>query len=108
MCSMVPKSQPTNTKYKTNPNPNNNNNNMVEEQEDPSETKEKVTSHIYIKPAHSIQPWDKEVVLRRIRQRKRVNKVRAALQAFLSPFSAKPNRVSMHQNKWVDDAFAAL
>lgn len=101
---MVPKSQPINTTI-----PINNNNNLVEDQEDP-ETKETVTSHLCIKPAHSNQPLDKEVVLRRIRLRKRVNKVRAALQPFLSPFSAKPkpDKVSMPERKWVDDAFAAL
>ncbi|CAB4265797.1 unnamed protein product [Prunus armeniaca] len=81
---------------------------LKEEQEDPAAThhghSNYVSSHVHIKPTHTSQPLDKDVVLRRIRQRKRVNRVRAALQALLisSPFSPP-----VHENKWVDDAFAA-
>ncbi|PON70154.1 hypothetical protein PanWU01x14_083290 [Parasponia andersonii] len=70
-----------------------------------------VTSHLYLKPAHSSQSLDKEEVLRRIRQRKRVNMVRTALQSVLrlpSSSPSKPNKVSVPQRRWVDDAFAAL
>jgi hypothetical protein len=65
-----------------------------------------VTSFIYLKPVHSTETRDKEEVLQRIRQRKRVNKVRDRLQGFLGwLFSSKSeNEVSV---KWVDDAFAA-
>ncbi|CDP07590.1 unnamed protein product [Coffea canephora] len=45
-----------------------------------------VTSHLQLKPAHSAGTLDKEVALRRIRRRKRVNKIKKA---------------------WADDAFAA-
>lgn len=79
------------------------------DQEDP-ETQNPVTSHLCIRPMHSTQTLDKEVVLRRIRQRKRVNKVKATLKALLSsplPESENPDKVSVHQKKWVDDAFAA-
>ncbi|PON88968.1 hypothetical protein TorRG33x02_151970 [Trema orientale] len=70
-----------------------------------------VTSHLYLKPAHSSQSLDKEEVLQRIRQRKRVNMVRNALQSVLrlsSSSPSKPNKVSVPQRRWVDDAFAAL
>jgi hypothetical protein len=65
-----------------------------------------VTSFIYLKPVHPTETRDKEEVLQRIRQRKRVNKVRDRLQGFLGwLFSSKSeNKVSA---KWVDDAFAA-
>lgn len=68
------------------------------------------TSHLYIKPTHPTEPLDKEVVLQRIRQRKRVNKLRAALEALFSPFAQKPNKSSTPESnkRWVDDAFAAL
>ncbi|ERN17670.1 hypothetical protein AMTRI_Chr13g125040 [Amborella trichopoda] len=40
------------------------------------------------------QPLDKEIVLRRIRQRKRINKVRNVIQSFLSqPFSGDPANI---------------
>ncbi|KAJ9166150.1 hypothetical protein P3X46_020936 [Hevea brasiliensis] len=64
-----------------------------------------VTSHVHLKPAHSTQTLDKEMVLRRIRQHKRHSKVRAAVQGFFgSPVSSKTDTVSV---SWVDDAFAA-
>ncbi|KAF3446252.1 hypothetical protein FNV43_RR11431 [Rhamnella rubrinervis] len=80
-------------------------NDMVQE----PETQNPVTSHLYIKPTHSTEPLDKEVVLRRIRRRKRVNKLRAALEAFFSPFLQKPNKASMPESdkKWMGDDFAA-
>lgn len=79
------------------------------DQEDPeAETQNPFTSHLYIKPKHSTQTMDKEAVLRRIRQRKRVNKVTATVKALLiSPFSENPDKVSVHEKRWVDDAFAA-
>ncbi|EXC07346.1 hypothetical protein L484_021254 [Morus notabilis] len=72
----------------------------------------RVTSHLYLKPAHSSQTLDKEVVLQRIGQRKRANKLRAALQALIRlPTKPKSNtndkKVSFPQKRWVDDAFAA-
>lgn len=63
-----------------------------------------VSTLLYLKPTHTSETLDKDVVLRRIRQRKRVNKLRAALQALLTT----PVSPSVHEkNKWVDDAFAA-
>ncbi|CBI19614.3 unnamed protein product, partial [Vitis vinifera] len=50
-----------------------------------SDTLLTVTSYLHLKPAQSSQTLDKDLVLRRIRHRKRVNK----------------------EKKWVDDAFAA-
>lgn len=71
-----------------------------------------VTSHLYLKPAHSTGTLDKEVVLRRIRHRKGVNNVKKAVQALLSsPFSSKnidKNKLPVPPIiKWSDDAFAA-
>lgn len=54
---------------------------------------------------------DKDVVLRRIRQRKRVNKFRSALQALVtSPFSKNTIQPSSSSSSssWLDDPFAAL
>ncbi|EOY14649.1 Uncharacterized protein TCM_033960 [Theobroma cacao] len=85
------------------------NNNCAEDQEE-QENMDYVTSHLHMKPSHSKQTLDKEVVLRRIRHRKRMNNVKSALQSFLgSSLQAKTeNKVSVHGLKWIDDAFAAL
>lgn len=109
---MVSKNYPDSTRGKTNAP----SDELVEEVVDPAaETHHQnvVTSHLLIKPTHSTQPLDKEVVLRRIRQRKRVNKLRAALESFFLPFSQKPNNndkacLPETDKRWVDDAFADL
>lgn len=81
----------------------------VEEKEGRSEKENSVnvTRELQIKAISNgggNMEMDKEVVLRRIRQRKRVNKFRAALQALLSsPFSK-----TTPDNSWLDDPFAAL
>lgn len=69
-----------------------------------------ISSHLYLKPAHATGTLDKAVVLRRIRHRKRVNKVKSAVQTLLSsPFAsaADQNKSSTTRIRWVDDAFAA-
>lgn len=77
-----------------------------------------VTTHLYLKPAaQSAGTLDKEVVLRRIRHRRRVNKVKKAVQVFLSsPFPAESKNIDNNKAaaaaapptiKWADDAFAA-
>lgn len=103
MSSMLSKFQPTESITTTN------NNNYVDEEQEVPETNNPVTSHLYIKPTDSTQTLDREVVLRCIRQRKRVNKWKAMVQALVSSaFSAKPEKaVSVHKKKWIDDAFAA-
>ncbi|GMN35383.1 hypothetical protein TIFTF001_005265 [Ficus carica] len=87
----------------------------VQEQLESTSTETAVTRHLYLKPAHSSQAFDKEAVLHRIRQRKRANKLRTALQDLIrSP--TKPNNIDNdsdevslpHKIRWVDDAFAAL
>ncbi|OMO87662.1 hypothetical protein CCACVL1_08841 [Corchorus capsularis] len=92
------------------------NNNFAEDQEEQENMENNyVSSHLYIKPSHSKQALDKEVVLRRIRHRKRMNNVKSTLQSFLGS-SWPPKRAdhnnkvssSVHDIKWVDDAFAAL
>ncbi|CAI9116634.1 OLC1v1017831C1 [Oldenlandia corymbosa var. corymbosa] len=75
-----------------------------------------VTSHLYLKPTHAAGTLDREVVLRRIRHRKRVNNVKKAFHSLLSyPFStrnvdnkAAPPAPVPQTVKWADDAFAAL
>ncbi|KAH7567335.1 hypothetical protein ACOSP7_010831 [Xanthoceras sorbifolium] len=97
MASLVPKNQSTPTETNT------------EDQEDP-ESSNSVSSHLYLRPIHTSETLDKDAVLRRIRHRKRLNKVRNALRGFLG-WSARPaetNKVSsFYEKKWVDDAFAA-
>ncbi|KAK0577505.1 hypothetical protein LWI29_034173 [Acer saccharum] len=65
-----------------------------------------VSSHLYLRPTHTSETLDKDVVLRRIRHRKRLNKVRNALQGFLG-WSAPTNKTDKVSVKWLDDAFAA-
>ncbi|CAI9763683.1 unnamed protein product [Fraxinus pennsylvanica] len=68
-----------------------------------------ITTHLYLKPCHTSDTLDKNVVLRRIRHRKRVNKVKSAVQGlFRCPFASNTNKTSNPQIKWADDAFAAL
>ncbi|KAI3830394.1 hypothetical protein MKX03_033506 [Papaver bracteatum] len=90
-----------------------------EEQDDQLETVNPViSSHLFLKPTHTSQSLDKDVVLRRIRQRRRATKVRNAFQSFLTfpKFSSKTaandankdnGSSTHHQVKWLDDAFAA-
>ncbi|KAM7514170.1 hypothetical protein LguiA_003753 [Lonicera macranthoides] len=83
-----------------------------------TESSSHISSHIYLKPAHSSEPLDKEVVLRRIRQKRRANKFRASVQALFGSFLASKTDnnesngngkvvSSVDEKKWVDDAFAS-
>lgn len=75
-----------------------------EENENPS-----ITTHLSLKRCHTGDTLDKNVVLRRIRHRKRVNKIKSAVQGlFRSPLTSNTNKTSNPQIKWADDAFAAL
>ncbi|KAL7193184.1 hypothetical protein ACSBR2_024903 [Camellia fascicularis] len=73
-----------------------------------------VTSYLYLKSssAHSSsEPLDKDVVLRRIRHHKCLNKIRSPFQALLSSSfsSGQADMVAAHQHRWLeqDDAFSA-
>ncbi|KAK3231519.1 hypothetical protein Dsin_003400 [Dipteronia sinensis] len=90
MASMVPKKQ----------------NSHEEDQEVNQESLNYVSSHLYLRPTHTSETLDKDVVLRRIRHRKRLNKVRNALQGFLG-WSVPTNKTDKVSVKWLDDAFAA-
>ena len=84
------------------------NENNPEDLREETENGSLVSTHIYLKPTPSTGTLEKKVVLRRIRHRKCMNKVRAAVKALVgSPSAASPGKVSAHQEKWVDDAFAA-
>ncbi|KAJ7966685.1 Histone-lysine N-methyltransferase [Quillaja saponaria] len=115
MSSMVPKSQSTVITNKDGATEEEYYYCHCEGERDDQRTVIPVTRHLSIKPTHSSEILNKEVVLRRIRQRRRVNTVRAALKSFLrapTPSSTNittDNEVSVvHDIKWVDDAFAAL
>lgn len=55
-----------------------------------NETPDFVSTHIYIRRIPSTQALDREVVLQRIRQRRRANKVRSVFQLlFRFPFLSK-------------------
>lgn len=75
-----------------------------------------ISTHLYLKPVHTTGTLDKQVVLRRIRHRKRLNNLRAVANYLLgSIFSSKKTNEKSHdvdipnehKNRWVDDAFAA-
>ncbi|KAL5704983.1 hypothetical protein ACHQM5_023338 [Ranunculus cassubicifolius] len=78
---------------------------------DHQDEEEQITSQLHLKPTHTTGTLDKEVILRRIRQRKRVNQVRSVLQSLLgSPFSAKSankDKSAVPEKKWWEDAFSA-
>ncbi|GER29980.1 LPS-assembly protein LptD [Striga asiatica] len=94
---------------------------QIEEDEQPQEGLNSlaghVTSHLYLKPAHTTGTLDKAVVLRRIRHRKRVNRVKSAVGALLGQRSASTSNTAAADGGetfgvcprliWADDAFAA-
>ena len=92
----------------------------VEIEEEPEELEDapahpsSITTKIYLKPLHPSEKMDKDVILRRIRPHKRMNKLRRAAEAlcgstFSTTVNTKPkiDRGELPQ-RWVDDAFAAL
>lgn len=71
-----------------------------------NETPDFVSTHIYIRRIPSTQALDREVVLRRIRQRRRANKVRSVFQLlFRFPFLSKKHEVNNDHDE--DDASTA-
>lgn len=101
MASLIPKTQPTISEVddKTN---------TTGDQED-TENLNSLTTHLLLRPIHTSQKLEKDEVLRRIRHRKRMNKLKTTVQGLFSrPQSAKTTgTVSACELKWVDDAFAA-
>ncbi|CAA0812641.1 Unknown protein [Striga hermonthica] len=94
---------------------------QLEEDDQPQEGSNslagRVTSHLHLKPVHTTGTLDKAVVLRRIRHRKRVNRVKSAVGALLGQRSASASNTAVANGgetcgvcprlTWVDDAFAA-
>ncbi|CAK8568958.1 unnamed protein product [Lathyrus sativus] len=79
--------------------------------EEDEESVMSVTSQLSMKPIENCKNLNKEVILRRIRHRKRMNKVRAAVGGIFRGFSKDSGdggEGSVQQKRWVDDAFAAL
>ncbi|KAL7619140.1 hypothetical protein Lser_V15G00739 [Lactuca serriola] len=68
-----------------------------------------VTRHLYLKPTHATGTLSKQVVLRRIRHRKRMNMVRSTVNSlFASISAATPTPTSTSSKiKWIDDPFTA-
>lgn len=65
-----------------------------------------VSTHIYIKRTHTTQTLDREVILRRIRQRSHSNKVRSVFQLLFGlPFLSKKQDGNDDQDP--DDASTA-
>lgn len=57
-----------------------------DDQEEQEKMESNITSHLYIKPSHSKQTLDKEMVLRRIRHRKHMNNVKSTLLSFIGSY----------------------
>lgn len=71
-----------------------------------NETPDFVSTHLYIRRIPSTQALDREVVLRRIRQRRRANKVRSVFQLlFRFPFLSKKHEGNNDHDE--DDASTA-
>ncbi|OIW09738.1 hypothetical protein TanjilG_23878 [Lupinus angustifolius] len=71
------------------------------------ETVDAISSQLHLKPSLSSsskeskpQPLDKQVVLRRIRQRKSYNKVKSVLEALVGSSEAH-NSASSQESKWL-------
>ncbi|RZR94337.1 hypothetical protein BHM03_00023027 [Ensete ventricosum] len=70
-----------------------------------------VTSCLYLKPdaegsGGERKPLDRDVVLRRIRHRKRVNQIRTALRS-LRELEAGVDKGGEEPHAWLDDAFSS-
>ncbi|KAJ0085873.1 hypothetical protein Patl1_09066 [Pistacia atlantica] len=102
--SLVPKTQPTISEADDK----NNNNNTTGDQEHP-ENLNSVTTHLFLRPTQTSQTLEKDEVLRRIRHRKRMNKLKTTVQGLVCwPQPVKTtDKVSVYEMKWVDDAFSA-
>ncbi|KAG7594376.1 hypothetical protein ISN45_Aa01g031320 [Arabidopsis thaliana x Arabidopsis arenosa] len=71
--------------------------NKIKIRED-TETPDFVSTHICIKRIHTTQTLDREVILRRIRQRRRANKVRSVFQLLFGfPFTSKKHESNADQ-----------
>ncbi|KAG7599699.1 hypothetical protein ISN44_As06g038730 [Arabidopsis suecica] len=82
--------------------PNDKAKNKIKIRED-TETPDFVSTHICIKRIHTTQTLDREVILRRIRQRRRANKVRSVIQLLFGfPFTNKKHDGNADQ--YPDDA----
>lgn len=75
-----------------------------------------ISSHLYLKPVHTSGTLDKQVVLRRIRHRKRVKNLRTTANSLLGYLFPSKKTKEDHNNtvvkvdettRWIDDAFAA-
>ncbi|KAF8410602.1 hypothetical protein HHK36_003134 [Tetracentron sinense] len=67
-----------------------------------------VTSQLYLKPTHASESLDKHILLQRIRQHKRINKVQTALKGLMSsPFSGRTDDFTVHEQIWLEDTFSA-
>ncbi|KAG5245641.1 hypothetical protein IMY05_005G0106300 [Salix suchowensis] len=66
-----------------------------------------VSSQLHLKP--SAHAMDRDVILKRIRHHKTVNKVKKALQALAASSLDQENMASAYQQKWQDpqDAFSS-
>ena len=107
MSSIEPQNHPTQSQSET---ITTNHNNIESEDHQNHENQSHVTSQLCLKHTHSSEKLDKDVVLRRFRHRRRVNKVQTVVKALVgSLFSTKStDKVSAHNNmRWADDAFAA-
>ncbi|CAH1435025.1 unnamed protein product [Lactuca virosa] len=80
-----------------------------EDEEEDSTAGAGVTRHLYLKPTHATGTLNKQVVLRRIRHRKRMNMVRSTVNSlFASISAATPTATSTSSKiKWIDDPFTA-
>lgn len=95
------KQQQSLTHFKTNILPNDSDDILIEDNEDDTGLDiDGVTSHIYLKPSHTTGTLDKQAVLRRIRQRKRMNSVKSTINSLFA--STSTNKI-----RWVDDPFTA-
>ncbi|KAJ7952891.1 Inositol 1,4,5-trisphosphate receptor-interacting protein-like 2 [Quillaja saponaria] len=78
-----------------------------------SESLGPITSQLYLKSSSakyaSSQTLDKQVVLRRLRHHKSLNKVRSPFQALFSSSKANTASSAIQDQKWLqqDDAFSA-
>ncbi|KAK9164042.1 hypothetical protein Syun_004944 [Stephania yunnanensis] len=76
----------------------------------PQSVHDLVTTKLYLKSTSSNGKVEKEQVMRRIRQRRRINKARSFVQRLMGWTSGQSGGAETREhntNSWLDDAFSA-
>ncbi|PWA54646.1 hypothetical protein CTI12_AA431970 [Artemisia annua] len=81
---------------------------FLEDDYDEDNTSRCVSRRLYLKPTHASGNLDKQVILKRIRRRKRMNLVKSTINSLFATKTTPPTgNSSPNKMRWIDDPFAA-